>query len=244
MESIPLAARDIAANLAAIKVRIHAAAIAAGRDPDAIRLIAVSKYMPADYVRMAMAAGQFCFGENTVQDAQTKQALIDDPRTEWHFIGHLQTNKAKVIPPRFAWLHTLDSLKLATRLSAAALEAASPVNVLVQVNVATDPAKYGLPASEVVPFVDSLLAADLGGIRLRGLMTIGRQDTATDARRAEFAALRDLGQACAAQFGPAHFDELSMGMSADFELAISEGATMVRVGSSIFGARAERSPDS
>ncbi|MEZ5543399.1 MAG: YggS family pyridoxal phosphate-dependent enzyme [Pseudomonadota bacterium] len=232
-----VSASDIAANLEDIRARMHAAATAAGRDPDGIRLIAVSKYMPADYVRMAMAAGQFCFGESTVQDAQTKQALLDDRRTEWHFIGHLQSNKARFIPGRFAWLHTLDSLRLAQRLSAAALDAAHTVQVLIQVNVAADPAKQGLAASELFSFVDRLLAADLAGIRLRGLMTIGRHDADTEPRRAEFAALRELGRACAERFGAPLFCELSMGMSADFELAITEGATMVRVGSSIFGAR-------
>ena len=232
-----LSASDITANLADIRARIGCAAVSAGRKPDDVRLIAVSKRMPAEYVRMAMAAGQFRFGENTVQDAQAKQALLDDPRAEWHFIGHLQTNKAKLIPGRFDWLHTLDSLKLAQRLSIAALGADQVVNVLLQVNVAHDPAKFGLPANLLLPFVDSLLEADLAGIRLQGLMTIGRQEVAPDERRSEFASLRELAQGCATRFGNALFGELSMGMSDDFELAIAEGATMVRVGSSIFGAR-------
>jgi hypothetical protein len=234
---MPLTASEIAANLEDIRSRIRTAASTAGRNPDAVRLIAVSKRMPADYVRMAMAAGQYCFGENTVQDAQTKQALIDDPRTEWHFIGHLQTNKAKAIPGRFAWLHTLDRHRLADRLSSAALAADRVINVLAQVNVASDPDKFGLPADAVFRFVDTLLESDLPGIRLRGLMTIGRQEAAPGARRAEFAALRELAGACAERFGAVLFSELSMGMSTDFELAIAEGATMIRVGSSIFGAR-------
>lgn len=227
----------IATRLADIRARIRAAATAAGRNPDAVRLIAVSKRMPADYVRMAMAAGQFCFGENTVQDALTKQALIDDPRTEWHFIGHLQRNKADAIPGRFAWLHTLDGLRLAQRLSGAAQEAGRTVNVLLQVNVADDPAKYGLPAAGVCDFAERLLEADLPGVRLRGLMTIGREIATSDARRTEFAALRELARRCGERLGDMHFSELSMGMSSDFDLAVSEGATMVRVGSSIFGAR-------
>ena len=150
-------ATEIAANMADIRSRIRSAAASAGRSPDSIRLIAVSKRMPVEYVRMAMDAGQFCFGENTLQDAQTKQALIDDSRTEWHFIGHLQTNKAKAIPGRFAWLHTLDSLKLAQHLSSAALAMDHVLNVLLQINVANDPAKFGLPADRVLPFVDNLL---------------------------------------------------------------------------------------
>lgn len=237
MPATPATPDTIAARLAEIRARIHAAATAAGRDPDTVRLIAVTKRMPADYVRMAMAAGQFCFGENTVQDALTKQALIEDPRTEWHFIGHLQRNKAGAIPGRFAWLHTLDSLRLAERLSGAALDAGRTVNVLLQVNVADDPAKFGLPADGVCDFAERLLGAGLSGIRLRGLMTIGRESATADARRAEFAALRELARRCGDRFGNTHFSELSMGMSSDFELAIGEGATMVRVGSSIFGAR-------
>jgi pyridoxal phosphate enzyme (YggS family) len=227
----------IATRLSEIRARIHAAASAAGRHPDTVRLIAVSKRMPADCVRMAMAAGQFCFGENTVQDALTKQALIDDPRTEWHFIGHLQRNKADAIPGRFAWLHTLDSLRLAERLSGLAEAAGRTVNVLLQVNVAGDPVKFGLPPDGVCDFAEHLLEAGLPGIRLRGLMTIGRQVATPAMRRAEFAALRELARHCGERFGNNCFSELSMGMSSDFELAISEGATMVRVGSSIFGTR-------
>jgi len=232
-----LTAGEIAANLADVRSRIGAAARQSGRDPQDIRLIAVSKRMPPDYVRLAMSAGQFCFGENTIQDAKTKQTLIDDPRTEWHFIGHLQSNKVRAIPGNFAWLHTLDSLGLAERLSGAAVDNDCVINVLLQINVANDPAKYGLPAEKVFPFVDKLLAADLTGIRLHGLMTIGRHDATADVRQAEFAALRELAHDCAAHFGSELFRELSMGMSADFEQAITEGATMIRVGSAIFGAR-------
>ena len=240
MNTMPLTAGEIADNLADVRSRMHSAAARAGRHPDDIRLIAVSKRVPAEYIRMAMAAGQYRFGENTVQEAQAKQALIDDPRTEWHFIGHLQSNKARAIPGRFAWLHTLDSLRLAERLSGAALEAGQIVDVLLQVNVANDPDKYGLPPGQVFSFVDSLLEADLAGIRLRGLMTIGRHTAAPDVRRAEFAALHELAQAGAGRFGSVPFSELSMGMSADFELAIAEGATMIRVGSTLFGARDAR----
>jgi len=230
-------AGNIAANLADIRSRIRSAARTSGRNPEDVRLIAVSKRMPADYIRLAMAAGQFCFGENTVQEALTKQSLIDDPRTEWHFIGHLQTNKSRAIPGNFTWLHTLDSLRLAERLSTAAIDSGRVVNVLLQINVADDAAKYGLPAAQVPSFVDRLLETGFTGIRLNGLMTIGRQHAAPDERRAEFAALRELAHACAGRFGRELFTELSMGMSADFEQAIIEGATMIRVGSAIFGIR-------
>ncbi|MGB5605393.1 MAG: YggS family pyridoxal phosphate-dependent enzyme [Gammaproteobacteria bacterium] len=231
------AAGTISHNLEAVIERIHRAAAVAGRKPDEIRLIAVSKYMTPDLVRQAIAAGQRCFGENTVQDAQTKQQLLDDPATEWHFIGHLQSNKARFIPGNFAWLHTLDSLKLATRLSGCISVTTPALNVLLQINIADDPAKSGLSASRVYPFVDEFLRTELPGIRLRGLMTIGPSAASPEERRRDFSALRDLRDRCAARFGADHFQELSMGMSSDFEIAIAEGATMVRVGTAIFGAR-------
>lgn len=234
---MPLSASDIRNNLATVREQIHAAASAAGRHPDAIRLIAVSKYMPPEYIRHAMKAGQHCFGENTVQDASTKLALIEDPANEWHFIGHLQRNKAGLVAGQFDWLHTLDSLRLAVRLSDQAVKSARILNVLLQVNIASDPDKFGLPPAQVFRFVEELQQAELAGIRLRGLMTIGRRNAAPDERRGDFIALRELAGACSERFGAALFTELSMGMSGDFEIAIAEGSTMVRIGSSIFGQR-------
>jgi pyridoxal phosphate enzyme (YggS family) len=232
-----LSSSDIQNNLVSIRDRMQLAATAAGRNMDDIRLVAVSKYMPPDYVQAAMSAGQHCFGENTLQDARSKQKLLDDPLNEWHFIGHLQSNKAKAIPGKFSWLHTLDSLKLASKLSASAIHAEKTLNVLLQVNIARDPDKFGLPIESVYPFVEELLHAGLTGIRLRGLMTIGHRDASRDEACATFTALRELGEACAQRFDAHHFSELSMGMSHDFELAIAEGATLIRVGSSIFGPR-------
>jgi len=210
---------NISANLDTIRKRIQNAAATSGRDPNSIRLIAVSKYMPGDYIQQAILAGQRCFGENTLQDAQSKQALIDDPATEWHFIGHLQSNKAKHIPGNFDWLHTLDSLKL------------------LQVNIANDPDKFGLPADSLFQFIEELLSAELSGIHLRGLMMIGHRDATVAERRRDFSALYELGQNCATRFGTELFSEYSMGMSGDFEDAIAEGATMIRVGTAIFGPR-------
>ena len=232
-----LTPEEIRENLEAIRERMRVAAVQSSRQEHDIRLIAVSKYMPIESVQSAMSAGQHCFGENTVQDAHTKQALIDDPDNEWHFIGHLQSNKAKIIPGNFDWLHTLDSIKLATRLSASALKSASVLNVLLQVNIAGDQDKFGLPANAVFPFIDNLLNARLDGIRLRGLMTIGRRDASLDECRADFSALRDLRDSCATRFDITGFSELSMGMSRDFEVAIAEGATLIRVGSALFGPR-------
>ena len=232
-----LSSSDIQNNLVSIRERMLLAAAEAGRDVNDIRLVAVSKYMPTDYVQAAMSAGQHCFGENTLQEARSKQKLLDDPLNEWHFIGHLQSNKAKAIPGKFAWLHTLDSLKLAGKLSASAIHAEKTLNVLLQVNIAQDPDKFGLPVESVYPFIEELLHAGLTGIRLRGLMAIGHRNASRDEARATFAALRELGEGCAQRFDARHFSELSMGMSNDFELAIAEGATLIRVGSSIFGPR-------
>jgi pyridoxal phosphate enzyme (YggS family) len=227
----------IAGNIERIRQRMDAAARTAGRSPDEIRLVAVSKRMPPESVAAAIAAGHRCFGENTLQDAMTKQQLIDDPAIEWHFIGHLQSNKAGAVAESFDWLHTLDSVKLAKKLAAHRPQQAAPLGVLLQVNIARDPAKYGLMPDAVADVTDTLLSTALPGIRLQGLMTIGQQGADDSQRRAEFAALRELAADCATRFGPQHFSELSMGMSDDFELAIAEGATMVRVGSSIFGSR-------
>jgi len=224
-------------NLLATRERIASATAAAGRDSAAVKLIAVSKYMPVDWIAAAIDAGQFVFGENTVQDALGKLPILQDKRTEWHFIGHLQGNKAKYIPGNFSWLHTLDELKLARRLSRLAESSGTVVNTLIQVNISADPDKFGLSKDAVFDFVESLLAADLQGLRLRGLMNIGSRTASEAERRGEFSGLRELGSACADRFGDEYFGELSMGMSNDFELAIAEGATMVRVGSSIFGPR-------
>ena len=232
-----LTAGEIRDNLEAVRNRMRVAARQSGRPIDDICLIAISKYMPPEYVHSAMSAGQHCFGENTVQEALTKQALIDDPDNEWHFVGHLQSNKAKLIPGNFDWLHTLDSIKLATRLSESALKSACILNVLLQVNIAGDHDKFGLPANAVFRFIDDLLDASLDGIRLRGLMTIGRRDATLDERRTDFSALRELRDRCAARFNMSGFSELSMGMSGDFEAAIAEGATLIRVGNALFGPR-------
>jgi pyridoxal phosphate enzyme (YggS family) len=234
---MPIALPDIQHNLEQVRERIHRAAASAGRDPDSIRLIAVSKQMTAAHINRAMAAGQHLFGENTVQEALTKLPLIQDPQTEWHFIGHLQTNKARHIADHFAWLHTLDSLKLARKLAHYAEVAGRQLRVLIQVNISADPDKFGLSPEGVARFADEFLGAGLSGISLHGLMTIGQRDISGSERRREFVRLRKLGDACATRFGTDHFTELSMGMSDDYEIAISEGATMVRIGSALFGPR-------
>lgn len=223
-----------------IRERINNAARSVGRNPESIRLVAVSKYQPEALIRQAIDAGQTVFGENTVQEALSRQALLQEPHTEWHFIGHVQTNKAKYIPGNFAWLHTLDSIKLARKLAARAEAVETDLNVLLQVNVSNDPDKFGLLPEAVFPFVDEFLEANLLGLSLRGLMTIGRRTSADAERFADFSSLRELGEHCVARFGESYFGELSMGMSDDFEAAIRAGSTMVRVGSAIFGPRPEK----
>ena len=228
---------DIQANLERVREQIRMAAVAAGRRPEEIRLVAVSKYMPESYLREAMQAGQHVFGENTVQDALGKLRVLQEPGNEWHFIGHLQTNKAKHIPGNFSWLHTLDSIKLANRLARHCQETHSTLNILIQVNVSGDPDKHGLPAERLFGFTEELLEAGHAELSLRGLMTIGRRDASVAERQREFAAMRELAAACGERFGASRFGELSMGMSSDFEQAIREGASIVRVGSAIFGPR-------
>jgi len=230
---------DISGNLEQIHARIQRAAAAAGRDPAEIRLIAVSKFMPAEFIRQAMRSGQYIFGENTLQEATKKLAAIPDPRLEWHFIGHLQSNKARFVPGNFHWLHTLDSLKLAKKLSDAWNDTLPPLQVLLQVNIASDPRKYGLTPESTAQFAAELLQQELPGICLRGLMTIGREHATPDERRHDFTALRHLRDEIATRLDSEYFRELSMGMSDDFEIAIAEGATMIRVGSLIFGPRQE-----
>ena len=229
--------QTVADNLARVREAIADAARRAGRDPSEVKLIAVSKTQPVEAVAAAVAAGQRLFGENTVQDALTKIPRFIGQNLEWHFIGHLQSNKARQIPGNFTWLHSLDGLKLAERVSRFATEQATVVQCLVEVNITRDPAKHGIDPERAPEFLEQLLRAPLPGIALRGFMTIGPQDGTEKELRSTFAALRDLRDRCAAQFALAAFTELSMGMSGDFTAAILEGATLVRLGSILFGAR-------
>lgn len=227
----------ISESLQQVRRKINAAAATAGRPATDIKLVAVSKYMPVEYLTAALDAHQLCFGENTLQDALTKIPLLEERAPEWHFIGHLQSNKAKLVPGNFSWLHTLHSMKLANKLSQQTRVTDSSLNTLVQVNIADDPDKKGLRQSEVLKFIDTLLSAQLAGLKLRGLMTIGSAGITDSERRREFSRLRELNTTCADRFGSNLFSELSMGMSDDYPLAIEEGATIVRVGSAIFGPR-------
>lgn len=221
-----------------VMARIARAAASAGRDPADVRLLAVGKTFPAEAIRAVYALGQRAFGENYVQEGTAKaDALSDLPGIEWHLIGPLQSNKAAMAASRFAWVHTVDRLKIAERLSAARSPDAPPLQVCVQVNVSFEASKSGVRPAETVPLAKSVAA--LPRLRLRGIMGIPEPTDDTDRRRREFRQLRECLDACRAAGLPA--DTLSMGMSADLEDAIAEGATLVRVGTSIFGAREKRS---
>ncbi|MGA7179123.1 MAG: YggS family pyridoxal phosphate-dependent enzyme [Thiobacillaceae bacterium] len=229
-------------NLRRVNDEIAEAVIRGGRPIDSVKLIAVSKTRPAEVLAEAAQAGQWVFGENRVQEALDKQVALRSLSAnmhplEWHLIGHLQSNKAKFVPAAFQWVHTIDSLELAKRISDAALKVRLVCNALIQVNVADDPAKQGIESSELTPLIEAIHGAQLGGLALRGLMTIGRLNATESEARQAFSGLRMLRDQVRESLGMAEFNELSMGMSGDFPLAIEEGATMIRVGSAIFGER-------
>lgn len=224
----------ISANLQAVTERIAAACRAAGREPGSVALLAVSKTFSAAEVRAAAAAGQRAFGESYVQEALPKLAALADLPLEWHFIGPLQSNKTRPVAEHFAWVHSVERLKVAERLSAQRPAGLPPLNVCVQVNVSGEASKSGCAPHEAPALCRAV--AQLPKLRLRGLMAIPEpepENSALTGRR--FAALRELRDALAAEGLP--LDTLSMGMSHDLEAAIMEGATMLRVGTAIFGER-------
>lgn len=227
----------IAANLERLRNRIAETALRADRRPEDVKLIAVSKNQPAEAVAAAIAAGQRVFGENTVQDALTKIPQFAGRGLEWHFIGHLQSNKARFIPGNFAWVHSLASVNLAQRLARLAQEQSAPVNTLIEVNITRDPAKHGVAPEDIAPLLEQMLKANLSSILLRGLMAIGPHPANESETRASFAALRKMRDDCAQRFSLPGFTELSMGMSGDFIEAIQEGSTLIRIGTAIFGER-------
>ena len=223
----------LAERLAGIKGRISQAARAAGRDPSEIRLVAVSKKMPPEAIREAYEAGQRLFGENYAQELASKaDVLADLSDIEWHFIGHLQSNKARLVAPRAKAVHAVDGVGLARELARRAEAAGrAALEVLIEVNVSGEPQKHGIVASELAEILAGVREIPL--LSVRGLMTMPPEGDPEAARSVfeTLASLRNL------HGGPSALPELSMGMSGDFELAIAAGATMVRVGSAIFGPR-------
>ncbi|WP_175939486.1 YggS family pyridoxal phosphate-dependent enzyme [Caballeronia sp. BCC1704] len=226
---------SIAQHLEEVRQRIAQAAQGASRDPASVKLLAVSKTFPADDVRAAFDAGQRAFGENYVQEGIAKIAALADLRSkiEWHFIGPLQSNKTKLVAEQFDWVHSIDRLKIAERLSAQRPEGATPLNVCVQVNVSGEASKSGVEPHDAAALAHAVAA--LPGLRLRGLMSIPEPADTLDAQRAPHARLRELMDALRAD--GLELDTLSMGMSADLEAAVLEGSTMVRIGTAIFGTR-------
>jgi PLP dependent protein len=219
----------------AVVERIARATIDAGRTPGTVRLLVVSKTFPADSVRAVYAAGQRSFGENHVQEGVAKrQALADLTDVAWHLIGPLQGNKTRAAAANFAWVESVDRLKIAQRLSAQRPATMSPLNVCVQVNVSGEASKSGVAPAEMLALAQAV--APLPQLRLRGIMGIPEPTNDPQQQRAQFRRLRECFDQCVAA-GLA-MDTLSMGMSADLEAAIAEGATQVRVGTALFGARA------
>lgn len=227
---------DIAAKLQAVRARLSAAARAAGRDPGAITLLAVSKTKPLADVLAAAAAGQRAFGENYAQEGVAKVQATAGQGLDWHFIGPLQSNKTRPVAEHFAWVHSVDRVKVAERLSTQRPADLPPLQVCVEVNVSGEASKHGCLPAEVLALCAAV--AQLPRLQLRGLMTIPEPADTFEQQRRPFRQLRDLFETVRAQpWAPAGFDTLSMGMTHDLEAAIAEGATLVRVGTAIFGER-------
>ena len=220
----------IAENIAKVGERIRAAAQASGRDLDHIGLLAVSKTKPAAAVREAYAAGIRDFGENYLQEALEKQTELSELPLIWHFIGPIQSNKTKPIAEHFAWVHSVDRLKIAQRLSEQRPADLPPLNICLQVNVSAEDSKSGCAPAELAALAQAV--SQLPNLRLRGLMAIPEPTDDVAAQRAAFARLRELRDGL-----PLPLDTLSMGMSHDLDAAIAEGATWVRIGTALFGAR-------
>lgn len=219
--------------------RLARALEAAGRPVDDARLLAVSKTKPAALIRQAHACGQREFGENYLQEALDKQAeLVDLEDIVWHFIGPLQSNKTRAVAERFAWVHSVDRGKIARRLAEHRPAHLGPLNVCLQVNVSGETSKAGVAPEELDALADEIV--ELPNLRLRGLMAIPAPASDPAAQRQPLARLRQLQQALRQRLPQARLDTLSMGMSDDLEAAVLEGATLLRLGTAIFGARAPR----
>lgn len=220
----------LADNLSAISARIASAAQAAGRDPASVQLLAVSKTKPASAIREIHAAGVRHVGENYLQEALTKQQALSDLPLIWHFIGPIQSNKTKAIAEHFDWVHSVDRLKIAQRLCEQRPAGLAPLNLCLQVNVSGEDSKSGCAPADLPALAQAV--AGLPNLRLRGLMAIPEPTDDRAAQEAAFARLRQLQESLGLGL-----DTLSMGMSHDLEAAIAQGATWVRIGTALFGAR-------
>ncbi len=217
-------------NLSSLSDLLSKTAVEAGREPDSVQLLAVSKKQPLTKIREAAAAGQRDFGENLVQEGVEKIRELADLDLTWHFIGHLQSNKTRVVAENFDWVHTIDKLKTARRLSDQRPEGLPPLNVCVQVNVDDEASKSGVAPAEVPDLAQA--CAELPNLNLRGLMCLPAIREGFDAQREPFAVLRALADDLRGR--GIDTDTLSMGMTADYRAAIFEGATIVRIGTALF----------
>ena len=235
------AGQQVRANLAALQARIEAACRRAGRAPDSVRLLPVSKTVPLAAIRAAYDAGYRWFGENRVQEAEQKAEALRELAIDWCIIGHLQSNKARHVARFAAELHSLDNLRVARELDRRLQAEGRALRVLVQVNTSFEASKSGLAPADVPAFLAEL--AGLQTLQVKGFMTLAAQSDDVERVAGCFKLLRTI-QEQARQDGPAAmcFDELSMGMSGDFELAIAHGATIVRLGQAVFGARPPATP--
>ena len=234
--SVQRMANEIGENIARVRERIAAACRRAGRRPEDVRLIAISKTMPAERIREAYEAGLRDFGENRVQEAKAKRPALCDLAATWHLVGHLQTNKAKSARELFQWFHALDSYRLAERMEHSAVSGGERLPVLLEVNLGGEETKAGVREAEVRALAEQV--SRLPTLELRGLMVLPPFFDDPEQTRPFFRRLRELAMAIdSANLPNVSMRELSMGMSHDFEVAIEEGATMVRVGTAIFGPR-------
>ena len=224
---------DVGAALSTVRARIGELERRYRREPGSVALLAVSKTKPPESVQAAIAAGQQAFGENHLQDAMTKVEALAGNGVSWHFIGAVQSNKTRPIAAHFDWVHGIEREKIAGRLSAQRPAGREPLDVCIEVNVSGEDTKSGVPPAEVEPLARAV--RELPGLRLRGLMTIPRPSADIESQRVPFRLLREiLDDLNAKGLG---LDTLSMGMTGDLEAAIAEGATIVRVGTAIFGPR-------
>lgn len=227
---------DISQNLKRVRERIDRACARCGRPPESVRLVCVSKTMPAGAVRAAIAAGGELFGENYIQEAREKIGELSSFPVLWHFIGHLQTNKAKYAVRLFDLIHTVDSLRLASELDREARKIGKVQEVLIQVNIGHEASKSGIDAGAAQNLLQDIAA--LSHLKVRGLMVIPPYFDAPERVRPYFRQLRELRDALQRTAAAGiRLDELSMGMTGDFEAAVEEGATLVRIGTAIFGER-------
>ena len=237
---------QIAERYAQVLERIHQAALRAGRAPDEVQLVVVTKGQPMERLYAVVAAGAEDLGENYPEEAAAKMDLLSRFDLRWHMIGHLQRRKARLIVERFDWLHSLDRVKLAQRLETLAAQANRVLPVLLQFNVSGEATKSGWPAWEesrwddLLPDLETVLACT--HLQVRGLMTIPPPTPDPEGARPYFRRLRRLRDYLARRFPHASWEELSMGMSADFEVAVEEGATFVRIGTAILGPRPPKKP--